>query len=220
MNRIIQLAQVSFAIVLLAGMAAFTGCASDKPAAAPAAPPPKPVSLAQMKSELLDAKTQISATTDALNKLQKSSQADAQANYNAYSEEYLKLQAKSDSVKARANDLKKKTSEYYAMWSKQADVENPELRRQAVQQKADAEKVYNSISSEMELGRIAFNPLMSNLKDVGNYLRGNLTPAALQSTSDLTAKANSQAKEVLGHIDAIIGNIDKMSAATGEGMAK
>jgi len=204
---------------LLLGGLALLGCASEKPSGAAAPPPPKPVGLGQIKSELIEAKAQMDTTTSSLNTLAKSAAPDAQANYNTFSEQYTKLKTQSDAVKARANDLKKKTSEYYATWNKQMEVENPDLRRQAVQQKADAERVYNSISSEMELARIAFNPYMSNLKDVGNYLRGNLTPASLASVSDLVTKANGQSKEVATHIDAIVASIDKMSAATGESVA-
>jgi hypothetical protein len=203
---------------VLLGAIAVLGCASDKPSGS-APPPPKPVGLGQIKSELLEAKAQIDTTSGALNTLAKSAAPDAQTNYNKFSEEYTKLKTKADAIKARANDLKKKTSDYYATWNKQMEVENPELRTQAVQKKADAERVYNSISSEMELARIAFNPYMSNLKDVGNYLRGNLTPASLASVSDLVTKANGQSKAVQTHLDAIVASIDKMAAATGESAA-
>jgi len=209
-------------LVIAAGtlaLASLSGCASDKPApepVAPPAPPPKPTSLSQIKSELLEAKSQLQLTNDSLNKLQKSSTADAETNYNRFTEEYLKLQAKADAVSKRSKDLKDRASAYYAMWNKQVEVENPELRRQAVQQKADAERIFNTINSEMELGRLSFQPYMANLKDAGNYLKGNLSPANLQSASGLVEKANTQAKEVDGHIAAIISSIDKITSATGE----
>ena len=105
------------------------------------------------------------------------------------------------------------------MWNKQAEVENPELRKQAVQQKADAERIHNTIISEMELARLSFQPYMANLKDAGNYLKGNLSPANLASAGDLVQQANGQAKEVDGHIGAIVSSIDKITTATGEGAA-
>jgi uncharacterized protein YhaN len=195
-----------------------TGCASDKSTSPAAAviPAPKPVSLAQIKSEILEAKTQLAMTTESLNKLQKSSTADAQANYNAFTEQFLKLQGKSDAVAARSEDLKKRAADYFAMWNRQVEVENPELRRQAVQQKADAERLYNGITSEMELARLTFRPYVANLKDVGSYLKGNLSPANLASTTDLVQKANTQSKEVDTHIANIVASIDKISAASGE----
>jgi hypothetical protein len=214
----IAIAAVMFAAVAL-GLTSVSGCASsDKPApaAVPAAPPPQPVSLSQIKMELVEAKAQLQQTNDALNKLQKSSPGDAQANYNYFSEEYVKLQAKSDALAKRSEDLKKKAADYYAEWDKQVAVQNPELRRQAVQQKAQAEQAYSSIKSEMELARLAFNPYMSDLKDVGAYLKGNLNQGTLNSAAGLVEKANAGAKEVDGHLAAIIASVDKILAGQGQ----
>jgi hypothetical protein len=223
MIKMKHISGITLAVCMIACAAALSGCKQDKPKPAPAPvaekPKPQPVGLGQIKSELLEAKTQIDATTASLNTLQKSAAADAQANYNKFTEEYLKMQAKADALKARSDDLKSKTAAYYATWNKQMEVANPELRSQALQQKVQAEQVFNSISSEMQLARISFDPYMANLKDVGNYLRGNLSPASLNSAGDLATKASAQAKNTNSHIDAIVANIDKMSAATGEGAA-
>ena len=148
--------------------------------------------------------------------LAKSSPDQAQANYNKYTEEYLKLKAKSDWLRQRTDDLKDRTAAYYASWNKQAEVQNPELRRQAVEQRADAEKIFSNIKSELEQTRNAFQPYMSNLKDVGTYLKDNVTPAGIKSIGDLTTKANAQSKEVGMHADALVAEIDKITAATGE----
>jgi hypothetical protein len=209
------------AMIVMAG-ALLAGCAKDKPAAKPQAappPPPKPVSLTQIKAELQDAKAQMQTTTDSLNKLHKSSQADAQANYDAYTGEYLKLKSKADAVSKRSEEIKSRASAYFAMWNKQAEVENPELKRQAMQQRAGAERTYNEIVNELELTRMSFKPYMSNLTDVGNYLRGRLTPATIGSTTDLVTKANAQSTEVATHVDAITKAIDSITAGTGEGAA-
>ena len=93
MNRINMLARLCLTVFVVSSFAALGGCASDQkkapaPAAAPATPPPQPVTLGKIKSELLDAKVQIDATTASLNTLQKSSTADAQTNYNKFAEEY------------------------------------------------------------------------------------------------------------------------------------
>jgi hypothetical protein len=213
----------SGAALLVLTAVLLSGCAGDKPAPKPQAvaepPPPKPVSLAQIKTELQEAKAQMQATTDSLNKLHKSGQPDAQANYDAFTGEYLKLKSKSEGVSKRAEEIKGRASAYFAMWDKQATVENPELRRQAVQQRAGAERTYNEIVNELELTRMSFRPYMSNLADVGNYLRGRLTPATIGSITDLVTKTNEQSKEVATHVDAIVKSIDSISAATGEGAA-
>jgi len=219
---VVPLASVAFAVVL----AGIGGCgSSDKPAAAAPAvkpvepPPPQPVSLSQIKSELLESKSQVQATSVSLTRLQQSTPADAQANFDAFKREYKQLQTRADAAKARADNLKKKASDYFAMWNKQVEVENPELRRQAAQQKVDAERTYNNIVSEMELTRLSFQPYVANLKDVGNYLNNNLSPGTLKSVGDLVQKATQQSTEVNTHIDAIVASVDKILTNTGEAAA-
>lgn len=197
-----------------------SGCAAEKPAPKPAAaaapPPPPPVSLTQIKSELQQAQAQLQLTTESLNKLHKSSAADADANYNAFTTEYLKMKSKAEVVTSRADEVRARAKAYFAMWDKQAEVQNPELRRQAVQQRAAAERQYNDVVSEIELTRLGFQPYMANLADAGNYLRGRLNPATLASMSDLVAKANEQSKEVNTHLNSILGSIDTIAAGTGD----
>ena len=96
---------------------------------------------------------------------------------------------------------------------------DPELRRQATQQKADAERIYGTINSELELTRNSFHPLMASLNELGIYLRGNLVPAKLNSVSGEVAKADAQAREVDTHAAAIIKAIDEITTATGETIA-
>src|SRR5690348_1275685 len=123
--RKLKIVQGCLAICLIAGIVLVGGCSSPSKAApkAEAPPPPKPASLAQIRGELLQAKSQIDATTNSLNALQKSSTADAQANYDKFTSEYTKLQTQAEAVKERAEDLKKKTTAYWSIWNKQVEVE-------------------------------------------------------------------------------------------------
>ena len=63
---------------------------------------------------------------------------------------------------------------------------------------------------------MTYNTYAQDLKDVGNYLRGNLSPASLSSASDLVAKADGESKQVMKHLDAIVSAVDKIASATGE----
>jgi hypothetical protein len=222
--------QMIFASLLVAGAVAWVaGCKSDQPKSEAPAPapapvaekpaPPQPVSLAVIKQNLIEAKAQVQATTDSLAKLSASSTADAVPNYNAFSEQLAKLQTKAEETKNRANDLRKRGADYLAMWNKQATVQNPELRRQAIEQQGQAQQTLNQLTSEMDATREEFQPFMANLTDVSNYLRGNVTPANLQSTSGLVTKATEQGNSVNQHIDGVIGALDSVAVALGQSTA-
>jgi hypothetical protein len=116
-------------------------------------------------------------------------------------------------------DLKERVSNYQAMWDREVGMVDTELRNQELRQKADAQRIYGTIKSEMELTRNSFHPLMANLKELSTYLRGNLVPAKLNSVSGQIEKADAQAKEVDTHAAAIIAAIGEITAATGETVA-
>src|SRR4051812_46655698 len=121
-------------MLVLAG-ALLSGCASEKPkevtVAAPVqpAPPAPPATLTQIKQELVAARAQLDTTTAAMNTLAKSGNADVQSNYDKFSTEFTKLQSAADTCRSRANDLQVRTQAYFDQWNKQAEVQNPDLRR-------------------------------------------------------------------------------------------
>jgi hypothetical protein len=200
------------------------GCASEKntPAPAAAAPPPQPptpATLTQIKQELVAAKAQLDTTTAAMNTLAKSGNADVQSNYDKFCTEYAKLKSDADTCRSRSDDLKARTKAYFDQWNKQAEVQNPDLRRSATEQRADAEKTFSTIKSEIELARLSFDPYMSQLKDISTYLKDNKTPAALETVNDISTKATANAGEVNKHLDAVLGGINQIMSASGEGTA-
>ena len=196
------------------------GCASEEPHVKPGTitqtAKPRPASLSTIKSELVDAKAQLRTTMQALNALQKSAGGDASANYDEFTKQYAKLKTTSEAVSARSIDLKQHVSNYHAMWRREVGLVDSELRRQELDKQADAERIFNTVNSELELTRNSFHPLMANLKELVAYLPGNLVPARLTSIAEPVAKANAQAADVDSHAAAIIAAIEEITAATGE----
>ncbi len=215
----------TFAMVMLLIVAGATigGCASksEPPPPPPAAPPPPPppATLSQIKGELLAAKAQMDVTNASLNDLAKSSGPNAQANYDKFTTEFDKFKTLAEVCRTRNEDLKFRTQAYFDQWNKQAEISNPELRRRATEQRVQAENTFNGIKAEVELAKLSFDPYVKGLTDVSAYLKGNLTPAALASVNDSVTKANSDSKELSGHVDALVADINKIMASTGEAPA-
>ena len=209
--------------LFLTGFLILSGCADKKKpepvATAQPAPPPPPATLSQMKSELLAAKAQMDVTNQTLGELAKSSNANAQANYDKFTTEFAKFQSLANVCRSRNQDLKTRTQAYFDSWNKQAEINNPELRRRATEQRVQAEKTFSTIKSEVELAKLSFDPYVAQLTDVSAYLKGNLSPAALASADELVTKANANSKELSGHIDTIVTEINKIMSASGEAPA-
>jgi hypothetical protein len=225
LRRITALAEAVTTLSALALAAAFllTGCASEEKKAAPApaptpaaqtqAPTQPPVTLREIKTDLINAKAQLATTTNALTALKQSTSADAQNNYNTYAAEYVKLQQCANLTREHAKDLRTRSKAYYDAWSNEK-APNPEIQRKAIEQRAEANKTFSTITSEMDLARLSFDDYMKNSKDVGSYLKDSVAPARIQAVSDLITKVEGQSTEVTKHIDAIIGGVDQMVAAT------
>ena len=205
-------------------LALVAGCTSDEPAASGTARPgsiveiPRsgPASLSTIRSELLDTKAQLRVTMDALHVLQASSLRSAPANYKSFTEAYDHLKTRSDAMAARVVDLKEQTASYYAGWTYEVGLVDPELRQAALQRQATAERIYDTINTELELTRHLFPPLNARLNEIRIYLRGNLVPARLYAMSGEVAKADAEAEEVDAHAATILAAIDEIAAATGK----
>jgi hypothetical protein len=187
-------------------------------AAAPPPPPPSspPATLTQIKDELTQARAQVETTTASMNTLSQSGGADVANNYDKFATEVAKLQRDVETCRARADDLKGRAQAYFDTWNRQAEVQNPDLRRSAIAQRAEAERTFATIKSEMELTKLSLDPYMKHLTDISSYLKINKSPAALATVQDAVAAAAGDGTEVGKHVDAVLAGIDKVMAASGE----
>jgi membrane-bound lytic murein transglycosylase len=205
--------------ILFVGAMGLVGCSSDekKPAPAPAAAEPMapPVTLRQVKTDLLHSKAQLETTTNAMTALKQSSQENAQANYNTFATEYAKLQSSADNTRQHAKDLRQRSREYYEAWSNETS-SNPDIQRSAIQQRAEANKTFTTISSEMDLAKMSFDQYMKDAKDVGTYLKTGVSPARIATVSDTITKAEGESADTTKHLDAIVAGVDQMLAASGK----
>ena len=100
---------------LVAGAMVIGGCAPQQSAAPPSAVAPgaRPaVGLMQIKSELLDARSHVATTNDALNVMAKSPRENLRGNYQTFSTQYFQLQTKVNLARSRAYDLKSQATAY------------------------------------------------------------------------------------------------------------
>ena len=202
--------------VLLALGAILTGCASKDPEPNPVAARP-PATLGQIKTDLVNFKAQVNVTTEAVNAMANSTAtADAQANYTRFATEHAKLVSMADANRSRIEDLNTRTKAYFDTWAKETEGANPDLQRGMLEQRADAEQSFTNIKSNLQLGKLAFDPYMANLKDLEAHFAGGVAPARISAASDLIAKVNQDGQTVQDRVDAVVVEIDKMMEASGD----
>jgi hypothetical protein len=175
---------------LIAAAIAISGCAPQQSAAPPSSAPLErpPVQLMQIKSELLDAQSQLGKTNDAMNLVAKPPREDLNRKVEALGTQYYKLQIKVNVARSRAYDLKSQATAY------------------------DAGPVGNAANEQMEATRFAFRRYMSTVEEIRGFLASDRSVAGVESVAGLIAKANGEAQELDTHITALTKAIDQLAA--------
>ena len=177
-----------FALAAAAGLLA--GCAStgnDKAAS---------TSTTLTKSADLIAKgnTLIDLSLTALNDLVTNSQPDLRKQYNAFNSAVDKLGSTARDVSGKAEAMKSQGAAYFAKWDQEvALMQNEDIRKRSLTRKNEVASQFTRISQNYDATKTAFQPFMSELRDVQKFLSTDLTVGGLAAIKDVAAKANKDA---------------------------
>ena len=198
------------ASALMAGWALFAGgCSSDaKPQSAKAAS-----SIADVRKELTAGRKQVETTVAALNGVQ-SAQGDLRPAVGNLNKQIAATEKMSADMAKRAAGMRAKSAEYQKKWREErAGIDNPDLKAAA---DARAEKIknrYATITEHAHAAREAYQPFLSNIKEVQTYLTNDMTRAAVDAAKPAFDKSNAQAQELLKKIDVVIADLDDVAGS-------
>jgi len=168
-----------------------------------------------LRSELDKGKTQISKTITALNDLQGTS--NPAAAFESYRKELKATDALAQRVRKRADEMRKKGAEYFKAWEKQLEeLSSDDLRRRASERRTELLAAFDRISEASQALSEAYGPLMDDLTDIETFLSVDLTPAGINTISDVIKKAGKDAAVVNKRIDDVIEQIDDTVAKFGQ----
>lgn len=209
--KAITLRNIPVVVVLAAGaMTLFSGCMTssgykqaDKTGAG----------IAEFRDEIVKGKTAIDATMKALSDIAASANTDPRAAFNQYSKDLSNLESTAATIRKRAQAMREQGQAYFTQWEKElAEVKDPEIRALAQQRKAKLQETFESIRKYSDPLKAQFDPWMSNLKDLQTYLSNDLTIAGVEAAKSLFAKTTAGGQEVQKSMDALIGELNTISA--------
>jgi ABC-type Fe3+-citrate transport system substrate-binding protein len=170
--------------------------------------------MGELRDELDKGKTQISETITALNELQSTS--NPAAAFESYRKELKATDALAQRVRKRADEMRKKGAEYFKAWEKQLEeLSSDDLRRRASERRTELLAAFDRISEASQALKEAYGPLMDDLTDIETFLSADLTPAGINTISDVIKKAGQDAAVVNKRIDEVIQQIDDTVAKFG-----
>ncbi len=180
--------------------------------------------IAAYRDEVLNGKKAIDATMASLDEVAASASADPRKAFEKYSKNVDNLESTAAKIKKRGQDMREQGQAYFTEWEKQlAEVKNPEIQQLAAQRKAKLNETFSSIKNVAEPLKAQFDPWMSDLKDLQKYLSNDLTITGIDAAKGLFTKARSGGMEVQKSMDALVAELNTVSAtltpAKAEGQA-
>ena len=206
-----------FIIATTIGLAA--GCAStgnDKSASTVK-------SLAKSSNLIEKGTVLIDQTLAKLNDLVTNPNPDLRKQSAAFSSSLNDLGSTAKDVSSKADEMKAQGAAYFAKWDEEsAKMQNEDIRHRSQARKHEVAANFARISQQYDETKTLFQPFMSDLRDVQNYLNTDLTAGGLAAIKDVAAKSASDAiplKESMGKLSQAFKSLS-LSMSTASGVTK
>jgi type IV pilus biogenesis protein CpaD/CtpE len=210
MRALLHERSVLFALALAVAAAALAaGCAKDEGRERSG----KAVgTLKETRAELANASKQVDEVLAAASGVQ-SGQGDLKAAYDKYKKEVAQTEEAAQDSRKRAQDMRARSAEYQNKWQQEmSKVTNPDLKAAAQARAAKVRGRYEMISAKAQDARAAYEPFMTDLKDLQTYLSNDLTPAAVQAASPVFEKVNASGQVLKQKLAALRQELDDVAA--------
>ncbi len=129
---------------------------------------------------------------------------DLHKQFNAFNNSVNELGMTSRDVTVKSDRMKLQGAAYFKNWDDEAAmIKNEDIRKRSVARKNEVSAQFDRITKLYEETKAAFDPYMSDLRDVQKYLSLDLTSGGLLSIKDAVTKATEHAaplKEAIGKL--------------------
>ena len=205
--------------ILASAIGLATGCAStgnDKSAST--------VKSLAKSSKLIDKGTVLIEQTQArLNDLVSNANPDLRKQFDAFNSSVNDLGVTAREVSSKADEMKAQGAAYFTKWDEEtAQMRNEDIRHRSQERKQEVAANFARISQQYDDTKTAFRPFMSDLRDVQNYLKTDLTAGGLAAIKNAAAKSASDAiplKVSIGDLSNELNSLS-LSMSTASGVTK
>ena len=174
-------------LLTLAAVVGFvTGCAStgnDKAARTAR-------TLTKSSEMIIKGNTLIGQTLANLNDLISNPDPDLRKQFKTFNSSVNELGSIARDVRSKAEDMKSQGAAYFANWDTEtAKIHNEDIRVRSAAREKEVAARFTRISQQYDTTKIAFQPFMSDLRDVQKFLGTDLTAGGLAAIKDVVVKA-------------------------------
>ncbi len=153
--------------------------------------------LKQSSDLIAKANTLIDVSMTKLNDLVSNPNLDLREQFKAFSASVTDLGAAAKDVDGKAEQMKSQGGAYFAKWDQEmATIQNEDIRNRSETRKSEVEKKFGRISQSYVEAKMAFQPFISDLRDVQKFLGADLTVGGLASIKEFATKATQDASQL------------------------
>jgi hypothetical protein len=170
--------------------------------------------IAEFRAEVTKGKLAVDQTMTALGQVALNADTNPRKAFGEFSKSVDNLESVAVSARKRGADMQAQGQAYFAAWEKQmAEVQNPEIKNLAIQQRAKLQATFDNIKKYTEPLKAQFDPWLSDLKDLRTYLSNDLTVAGVDAAKPLFTKTQAEGMEVQKSMDALVNELNTIAAA-------
>jgi gas vesicle protein len=169
--------------------------------------------IASFREEIVNGKKAIDATMASLGQIEATAASDPRPAFEQYSKDVANLDSTAQRIRKRGQEMREQGKAYFDQWEQQlAEVKNPEIQALAKQRRAKLQEAFENIKSVAEPLKAKFDPWMSDLQDLQKYLANDITVNGVDAAKGLFKKAEDSGVEVQKSMDALIKELNTISA--------
>ena len=145
--------------------------------------------MAKQVEGMRQAKPQVDAMLASLEGLTRA-QGDMRPAFKQFSETLNDTEKTAAQARKSQQTIREKEAEYFAEWQRQAtEIANPQIKAATQARQAEVKSTLASLSQTGKAAGDAYNPFISNMKDIRTYLSNDLTPAGVKRLEPTIEKA-------------------------------
>lgn len=162
-------------------------------------------SMSTLMTQLQDAKTRVQEVVTAMSQVEATASTDPRPAFANFEASASAVETQAENIRFQTNAMRVRTQQFYDEWQKELEtVGNETLRQRAIERREESKANFARIKETMESARDAYEPFISDLRDLRTVLRNDLTPGGVASLSDLMRETGREAGALMERIDAAI----------------
>lgn len=172
-------------------------------------PPNIAVGLDGLRNEGVGLRGQVEKTVGALNELMSKPQADLSPQYQSYTHELGILEAKVDQAQKQRASTDSVVRDQFMAWDENLkQLQSEAARTSAAERRAATDATYAGIKQKIGELRAEWTPFITDLRDIRQYLKGDLSKEGLRTMEPIAQRVFDQKPGIIKRLDAVIQELD------------